>query len=81
MALSKQWDNLRRSSSSPDQHDAVQQIILDDDFWKKSDKVLKFTKHIYKMLRFSDFDKAVIGEVYEQIDTMLGNIKYSLSDN
>ncbi|CAL5373759.1 unnamed protein product [Camellia sinensis] len=81
MALSKQWDYLRRSSSSPEQHDIVQQTIMDDDFWKKSKQVLKFTKHIYKMLRFSDSDKAVIGEVYEQMDTMLGNIKDSLSDD
>ncbi|KAL7233924.1 hypothetical protein ACSBR1_017516 [Camellia fascicularis] len=33
------------------------------------------------MLRFCDSDKAVIGEVYEQMDTMLGNIKYSISDD
>ncbi|KAL7241612.1 hypothetical protein ACSBR1_014248 [Camellia fascicularis] len=33
------------------------------------------------MLRFSDFDKVVIGEVYEQMDTMLGNIKDSLSND
>ncbi|KAL7191360.1 hypothetical protein ACSBR2_023437 [Camellia fascicularis] len=33
------------------------------------------------MLVFSDFDKAVIGEVYEQMDTMVGNIKDSLSDD
>ncbi|KAI8561094.1 hypothetical protein RHMOL_Rhmol04G0310100 [Rhododendron molle] len=79
MALSKQWDCLKRTTSSPEQHDNVQQTVLDDDFWRKSQRVLKITKPIYKMLRFSDTDQPIIGEVYEQMDTMLGNIKDTLS--
>ncbi|CAL5328732.1 unnamed protein product [Camellia sinensis] len=81
MALSKQWENLRKNTSSPHQHDIVHQTIMDDDFWRKAKTVLTITKHIYKMLRFSDSDKAVIGEVYELMDTMLGNIKDTLSND
>ncbi|KAL7236186.1 hypothetical protein ACSBR1_019449 [Camellia fascicularis] len=81
MALSKQWENLRKNTSSPHQHDIVHQTIMDDDFWRKAKTVLTITKHIYKMLRFSDSDKAVIGEVYELKDTMLGNIKDTLSND
>ncbi|KAL7209969.1 hypothetical protein ACSBR1_031524 [Camellia fascicularis] len=81
MALSKQWENLRKNTSSPHQHDIVHQTIMDDDFWRKAKIVLTITKHIYKMLRFSDSDKAVIGEVYELMDTMLGNIKDTLSND
>ena len=33
------------------------------------------------MIRFCDTDKAVIGEVYEQMDTMLGNINVILKDD
>ncbi|KAI8535978.1 hypothetical protein RHMOL_Rhmol10G0218900 [Rhododendron molle] len=75
MALSKQWKQLRRTTSAPEQHDIVQQTVLDEDFWRKSKRVLKITKPIYKMLRFSNTDKPIIGEVYEQIDMMLGSIK------
>lgn len=79
MALSSQWENLRRSSSDPDKHDAVQETVMNDDFWRKAKRVLRITKPIYRMLRFCDSDKAVIGEVYEQMDTMLGQIKDILS--
>ncbi|XP_028074197.1 uncharacterized protein LOC114276609 [Camellia sinensis] len=81
MALSKQWENLRKNTSSPHQHDIVHQTIMDDDFWRKAKTVLTITKHIYKMLRFSDSDKVVIEEVYELMDTMLGNIKDTLSND
>ncbi|KAL7184648.1 hypothetical protein ACSBR2_026736 [Camellia fascicularis] len=54
---------------------------MDDDFWRKAKRVLTITKHIYKMLRFSDSDKAVIKKVYELMDTMLGNIKDTHSND
>ncbi|GFY82551.1 hypothetical protein Acr_02g0007910 [Actinidia rufa] len=79
MALSKQWESLRRTTFTPEQHDLIQQTVLDDDFWRKEERVLKITKPIYKMLRFSDTDQPIIGEVYEQMDTMLGTIKDVLS--
>ncbi|KAL7215087.1 hypothetical protein ACSBR1_027292 [Camellia fascicularis] len=62
-------------------HDIVHQTIMDDDFWRKAKRVLTITKHIYKMLRFSDSDKAVIKKVYELMDTMLGNIKDTHSND
>jgi hypothetical protein len=37
--------------------------------------VLQFTKPIYNMIKFSDSDRPIIGEVYEQMDSMLGLIK------
>ena len=36
---------------------------------------MEFTKPIYTMIRFADTNKPMIGEVYEQMDTMLGQIK------
>ena len=38
-------------------------------------EIFNFTKPIYSMIRFADTDKPVIGEVYEQMDSMLGQIK------
>ena len=37
--------------------------------------MLQFTKPIYNMIQFADTDQLVIGEVYEKMDTMLGQIK------
>ncbi|KAK3037348.1 hypothetical protein RJ639_030446 [Escallonia herrerae] len=54
---------------------------MDDDLWRKCERLVKFTKPIYKMIRFFDSDKAIIGEVYEQMDTMLGLIKDELLDD
>ncbi|KAF7150398.1 hypothetical protein RHSIM_Rhsim02G0002400 [Rhododendron simsii] len=81
MVLSSQWGNLRRSSSAPEEHDNVRDTIMNDDFWRKVKRILRITKPIYRMLRFSDTDKTVIGEVYEQMDTMLGQIKDILSND
>ncbi|GAB2289937.1 hypothetical protein Dimus_038075 [Dionaea muscipula] len=75
MVISNHWETLRGGSSDANQHDTVKKTVMDDDFWSKAKSVLKITKPIYKMLRFCDTDKAINGEVYEQMDTMLGNIK------
>ncbi|KAG5557527.1 hypothetical protein RHGRI_007684 [Rhododendron griersonianum] len=81
MVLSSQWGNLRRSSSAPEEQENVRDTIMNDDFWRKAKRILQITKPIYRMPRFSDTDKAVIGEVYEQMDTTLGQIKDILSND
>jgi hypothetical protein len=53
----------------------VEETVLDAGFWASVKYVLQFTKPIYNMIRFADTDKPVIGEVYEQMDSMLGQIK------
>jgi hypothetical protein len=37
--------------------------------------ILQFTKPVYNMIWFVDMDQLVIGEVYEYMDNMLGQIK------
>ena len=53
----------------------MEEAALDGQFWTSVKHVLDLTKPIYHMIRFADTDKPVIGEVYEQMDTMLGQIK------
>jgi hypothetical protein len=55
--------------------DAAKHTILDSHFWTRVKYVFQFTEPIYNMIRFADFDRPVIGEVYEQMDNMLGQIK------
>ena len=52
--------------------DATKDTVLDNYFWSQVKYVLQFTKPIYNILRFEDSDRSIIGEVYEQMDTMLG---------
>eukprot|EP00253_Pinus_taeda_P030175 PITA_30175 len=53
----------------------VEKTALDGQFWANVRQVLEFTKPIYHMIHFAATDKPVTGEVYEHMDTMLGQIK------
>ena len=78
MVSSESWEILKeRATSASDKHDfqEVENTVLDGHFWSQVRYVLQFTKPIYNMIRFANTNKAVIGEVYEQMDSMLGHIK------
>ena len=78
MVSSESWQVLKdRATSTSDRRDFqdVEDTVLDGQFWASVKFVLQFTKPIYHMIRFADTDKPVIGEVYEQMDNMLGQIK------
>lgn len=53
----------------------MEDTALDGMFWVCVRDVLQFTKPIYNMICFSNQDALVIGEVYEPMDNMLGQIK------
>jgi hypothetical protein len=72
MVMSDEWDDLRSDKKGAL---AVKNIVLDNQFWSQVRYVLQFTKPIYNMIKFSDPDRPFIGEVYEQMDNMLGLIK------
>jgi hypothetical protein len=72
MVMSDEWDDI---STDRDGMDAAKHTVLDSHFWTQVKFVLQFIKPIYNMIRFADSDQPVIGEVYEQMDNMLGQIK------
>ena len=72
MVMSDEWDEI---STDRDGMDAAKDTVLDSHFWAQVKFVLQFTKPIYNMIRFADSDRPIIGEVYEQMDNMLGQIK------
>ncbi|XP_026438026.1 uncharacterized protein LOC113336291 [Papaver somniferum] len=80
MVLSEEWKELKKPANA-EEHAKITSIVMDGNFWSNAEKVLRITKPIYIMLRFSDSDKAVIGEAYEQMDTMLGNLQDTLADD
>ena len=60
----------------------VTQYIGSDDFWDEVLNILAITKKpIYKHIRFCDRDGPIMGEVYEGMDGMLGEIKDVLKSN
>jgi hypothetical protein len=72
MVMSDAWDEL---SNDREGANAVKETVLDSQFWSQVRYVLQFTKPIYHMIKFADSDRPIIGEVYEQMDSMLGQIK------
>jgi hypothetical protein len=72
MVMSDEWDDL---SSDKEGALSVKNTVLDSQFWTQVRYVLQFTKPIYNMIKFSDSDRPIIGEVYEQMDNILGLIK------
>ena len=53
----------------------MEDTVLDAHFWAQVKYVLQFTKPVYNMICFADTNQPVIGEVYEQMDSMLSHIK------
>jgi hypothetical protein len=68
------WDRATSVSERSDFQE-VEDTVLDGHFWQQVRYILQFTKPIYIMIRFADTNRPVIGEVYEQMYNMLGQIK------
>ncbi|OVA06539.1 hypothetical protein BVC80_1739g23 [Macleaya cordata] len=82
MVLSEEWEKIKSGSSTSNfQHQDVKNTILNEDFWHKTKTILSFVKPIWEMIRFCDSDKAVMGEVYQMMEDMLGSIKEELSND
>ena len=65
-----------KATSASDRNDfqEVEDTVLDGQFWEQVKYVQQFTMPVYNMIRFADTDQPVNGEVYEQMDSMLGHI-------
>ena len=78
MVSSDSWKGLKDRVASPSDRNDFQEVedtVLDGHFWAQVKYVLQCTKPVYNMMCFADTDQPMIGEVYEQMDTMLGHIK------
>ncbi|KAK9048331.1 hypothetical protein SSX86_032706 [Deinandra increscens subsp. villosa] len=59
----------------------VVNTIRDDVFWTKVEEILKITKPIYLMVKFCDGEGPKMGEIYEKMDNMLGEIKEVMAES
>ena len=63
------------SSSNRHEFQEVEKIVLHGQFWVQVRYVLQVTKPIYNMIQFQDTNQLMIGEVHEQRDNILSEIK------
>ncbi|KAL9689223.1 hypothetical protein QQ045_033657 [Rhodiola kirilowii] len=55
--------------------------ISDDDFWDEVDIILTISKPIFLMIKFADGEGQKMGEVYEKMDWMIGEISDIMKNN
>lgn len=80
--LSDQWDRWSRLPILDEKvklcGDSVKESVLSEDFWEAVQLALSIIKPIYKMIKFTDQDGPLMGEICERIDNMLGEIQDNL---
>ncbi|KAJ9564787.1 hypothetical protein OSB04_000753 [Centaurea solstitialis] len=59
----------------------VVETIRDDNFWDDVGSVLEITKPIFLLIKFCDGEGSKMGEIYERMDNMMGEIKDVMKDN
>jgi len=64
------WRNMDQDSSKK-----LKDTILDDDWWERVDITITIMEPIISLLRFTDMDKSILGEVYEGWDSMIKSMK------
>lgn len=57
----------------------LKEAIMSENFWVTVKLALSIIKPIYKMIKFTDQDGPIIGEVCDRMDNMLGEIKENLT--
>jgi hypothetical protein len=77
MVSSDSWKDLKDRATFVSKKHEFQKVDtkLDGQFWKQVRYILQFTKPIYSMNWFAETNMPMIREVYEHMDSMLGQIK------
>ncbi|XP_020695440.1 uncharacterized protein LOC110108925 isoform X1 [Dendrobium catenatum] len=57
---------------------SVKEGILSEDFWEAVQLALDIIKPVYKMIKFTEQEGPLIGEICERMDNMLGEIQDNL---
>eukprot|EP01018_Ginkgo_biloba_P000512 Gb_14508 [translate_table: standard] len=73
MVISDVWDIWRLSNT--DRAQEVKRIVLDDIWWGRVRYLSNFCEPITSMIRLTDTDTPLLGEVYEGMDFVLEKIR------
>ncbi|KAK1352226.1 hypothetical protein POM88_053490 [Heracleum sosnowskyi] len=52
----------------------VAATISDEEFWDEVENIIVITKPLYYMIKFSDGEGQKMGEIYEKMDSMIGDV-------
>ncbi|XP_074299373.1 uncharacterized protein LOC141630454 [Silene latifolia] len=77
--IEKGWKDLIKGDEELGRRVAAN--INDSDFWDEVENVLKITKPLYMMIKFADGEGQKMGEVYEKMDCMIGEMKDIVNNN
>ena len=55
--------------------------MLDDAWWERVDLTIKIMELIISLLQFEDTDKPILGEVYEEWDSMIESMRTIILQN
>lgn len=75
--VTRQWKDWINTCTNDVKHQArvIVLTINDDSFWMEAENIIAITEPIYSVLRFSDGEGPKMGEIYERMDCMVGEIK------
>ena len=59
----------------------VAATIVSEDFWEELENILVITKPIYLMIKFAECEGVKMGEIYEKMDCMIGEIRDIMRNN
>ncbi|KAF2289511.1 hypothetical protein GH714_036765 [Hevea brasiliensis] len=59
----------------------VAETISDDELWEEVENIVAITKPLYLLIKFSDGEGPKLGEIYEKMDSMLGELKDIMTNN
>lgn len=76
LVISEEWGSYREDDVGKAQ--TVKELILNDIWWDKIDRILSFTNPIYDMLREADTDRPTLHLIYDMWDTMIEKVKFSI---
>lgn len=72
------WASFPNLDEKAELSGGVKAGVMSDNFWEAVQLALFIIKPIYKMIKFTDQDGPLIGEICERMDNMLGEIKDNL---
>ena len=78
MVTSANWSIWRQSNS--ERAAVIKERILQDSWWDRAEYLLKFTKPILSMIRYTDKDRPCLGEVYDGVDPMIEDIRAIINE-
>ena len=78
MVTSANWSIWRQSNSA--KAAAIRGLILDESWWDRAEYLMKITKPILSMIRYTGMDRPCLGEVYDGIDSMIEDIRTAINE-